>query len=339
MELHRGLATIYLVASLAAAFAGPDVPGALPVPRPALRQVVDIPLPGRTTRFDYQSWDTAAQVLYLAHMGDGEIVVLNLPSRTVTARLRPFPSVTGVLVVPELHRLFASVPGNHEVAIFDTDTLALVVRLPAGAFPDGLAYAPEAGKVFVSDERGGQETVIDARTCRRLGAIDLGGEAGNTQYDPGRRRMLVTVQSRNELVIIDPQTDTILSRHPLEGGRGPHGLLVAAPKRLAFVACEDDAKLLVVDLDRFAVMQVCSTGSGPDVLAFDEEFGRLYVASECGSVSVFQLHARILEKLEDFPVAPSAHSVSVDVATHEVYFPLKEVEGHPVLRVMTPSPP
>ena len=33
-------------------------------------------------------------------------------------------------------------------------------------------------------------------------------------------------------------------------------------------------------------------------------------------------------------LGPNAHTVAVDPATHRVYFPLENVGGHPVLRVM-----
>jgi hypothetical protein len=34
---------------------------------------------------------------------------------------------------------------------------------------------------------------------------------------------------------------------------------------------------------------------------------------------------------------PHAHTVSVDPMTHLVYFPLENVEGHPLLRIMQPA--
>jgi DNA-binding beta-propeller fold protein YncE len=305
---------------------------------PALSTIADVPLPGGATRFDYQSLDPKTKKLYLSHMGDGELVVFDMQTRTVATHIPGFPTVTGVFAVPELHRVFASVAGNHEVAVVDTETLKVVTRVPAGGFPDGLAYSPETGKVFVSDERGGQETVIDAKTNRRLSSIDMGGEVGNTQYDAGSHQILANVQTRNEVVVIDPKTETIVGRHMLAGGDSPHGLLIA-PKRLAFAACEGDSKLLVVDLATFEVKQVLTTGEGPDVLAFDTGLERLYVATESGIVSVFQLQGRTLQKLEDLRVAPNAHTISVNQENHEVYLPLKNVNGHPVLRIMKPTPP
>src|SRR2546425_12053817 len=306
---------------------------------PLLSKLIDLPLPGQPSRFDYQSLDSKARRLYFSHMGDGELVVLNTETREVVAHLPGFPRTTGVLVVPELQKAFVSVPGNREVAVVDTRTLKVLSRVPDGEFPDGLAYAPEVHKVFVSDEKGGKETVIDGQTNQRIGSIDLGGEIGNTQYDPASRLIFANVQSTGELVAIDPKSDRIVGRHALKGGDGPHGLLIDAPKMLAFAACEGDSKLLVIDMETFGVKQVLSTGEGPDVLALDTGLERLYVATESGIVSIFQLHGRTLEKLQDLSVAPNAHTISVDSNTHEVYLPLKSVEGHPVLRIMKPPLP
>ena len=313
---------------------GPS-PGAAS-PEPILSRVIDLPLPGQPSRFDYQSLDADAKRLYFSHMGDGELMVLNTGTRELVAHIPGFPRATGVLVVPALHKVFVSVPGNHEVAVVDTGTLKVLSRIPDGEFPDGLAYAPEVQKVFVSDERGGKETVIDARTDQRVGTIDLGGEIGNTQYDPASRLIFANVQTRGELVAIDPKTERVVARHPLKGGDSPHGLLIDASKRLAFVACEGDAKLLVIDMDDFEVKQVLSTGNDPDVLAFDATLERLYVATESGIVSIFGLDGRALRKLDDLRVAPNAHTVSVDSVSHEVYLPLKNVDGRPVLRIMKP---
>src|SRR3989441_4753748 len=154
---------------------------------PPLSKLIDLPLPGQPSRFDYQCLDSKARRLYFSHMGDGELLVLNTETREVVAHLPGFPRTTGVLVVPELQEVFVSVPGNREVAVVDTRTLKVLSRVPDGEFPDGLAYAPEVHKVFVSDEKGGKETVIDARTNRRVGRIDLGGKSGSTHYDPAWR--------------------------------------------------------------------------------------------------------------------------------------------------------
>ena len=37
---------------------------------PVLTKLADVPLPGRATRFDYQSFDPKTKTLFIAHMGD-----------------------------------------------------------------------------------------------------------------------------------------------------------------------------------------------------------------------------------------------------------------------------
>jgi hypothetical protein len=71
-------------------------------------------------------------------------------------------------------------------------------------------------------------------------------------------------------------------------------------------------------------------------LAFDASLGRLYVAAESGVVSVFAERGRSLRQLGRNKLAPHAHSVAVDPTTHLVYFPLEDVDGRPVLRIMRP---
>src|ERR1051326_6240701 len=125
----------------------------------SLTKVVDIPLPGNPNRFDYQSLDSQAKVLYLNHMNDGELIIFDVAGRKLIDHLKGFPRCTGVIVVPSIHKVFVSTPGNHEVAIVDTKTRQVIARVPAGRFPDGLAYAPDSNRVYVSDESGGKEII------------------------------------------------------------------------------------------------------------------------------------------------------------------------------------
>lgn len=320
------LLTVFLGASAALA----DPPSFL-----QLQQ--DITLPGDTSRFDYQSFDPQTGLLYISHMGAGQIILFNTQTGSVQAVLPGFPGVTGLLAVPELHRLFASVTGRHEVDVIDTQTLKPLAHIPAGNFPDGMAYDPDLRQVYVSDEKGGEEIVIDAVKNKRLGYIKMEGEVGNSCYDSGSRRIFANIQTRNELAVINPETRKVLLRYSLQGGRHPHGLCLDPISRLAFIGCDGDAKLVVVDMDKFDEIGVSDVGKGPDVLTFDPQLGYLYVASESGTVSVFRVRDRKIEKIGDFPVGTNAHSVAVDPKTHFVYFPLRKEGPGPVLRVMKPA--
>jgi YVTN family beta-propeller protein len=302
-----------------------------------LKTIADVRLPGGTTRFDYQSLDPSTDRLYLSHMGDGTVVVFDTKTDKVLANVSGFPVVTGVLVVPTLKSVYASVTRNHEIGVLDTEKLVVTKRIKDGKFPDGLAYSPETHKLFVSDESGGVETVIDTQHNERVDTIQMGGEVGNTQYDPASHLIYACVQTRNELVEINPETDKIQARYALPGGEHPHGFYIDNPHGKAYVACEGDNKLLVFDMKNRSVENVLAVADGPDVLAFDRDLQLLYVACESGSASLFRYSNGQLEKLGNVNVGANSHSVSVNSETHRAYFPLKNVNGSPVLRIMAPA--
>jgi hypothetical protein len=64
---------------------------------PALSTSADIPLPGNPTRFEGQSFDPTNNRLYIAHSGDGELVMVDTSAKRVIANLPNFPGCTGVL--------------------------------------------------------------------------------------------------------------------------------------------------------------------------------------------------------------------------------------------------
>lgn len=306
---------------------------------PVLQTVGDIPLPGDASRFDYQSLDQTTGRLYLAHMGAGQLEVFDVNSREVVGTVKGLPTVTGVLAVPEVGFVYAAVAGDHQVAVIDDRTLEVVARVGDIGFPDGLAYAPSVRQVFVSDESGGGELVIDTRTNEVVTTVDLGGDAGNTHFDPTSGCIVVAVQTLGQLALIDPATHKVVGRVTLDANcEGPHGFLIDPPAKLAFVTCEGNAMLLVVDLATTQVIATFPVGEGPDVLAFDPGWSRLYVASESGVVSVFDERAGVLRLVGEITM-PDAHSVEVDPRTHLLYLPLANVGGEPVLRIMSsPSP-
>lgn len=308
-----------------------------PVGNISLRTVSDVPMSGGASRFDYQSLDSNAGRLYIAHLGDGMMTVFDTNKQTVVGDVKELPRVHGVLAVPELHRVLASATGANELAVIDDQSLQVLARVPAGDYPDGVAYASKARKIYVSDLHGRTDTVIDAATNRRIATIELGGGAGNTQYDSASEHIFVTVHRLDQLAEIDPQADKVVGRYELPGCSGSHGLLIDAAHRLAFVACEENARLAVFDLESRKVTAVQTVGADPDVLAFDEGLRRLYVSAESGVVTVFDERGRNLEKVWGGFFAKNAHTVAVNQRTHQVYFPLQDLDGKPVLRIAVPS--
>lgn len=298
-----------------------------------LQHIADVPLGGNTTRLDYESIDPGRHLLFIAHLGDSAVIVFDTQGQRVIRRIAGISNVHGVLAIPELGRVYASATGTNEVVAIDEETLRVTARVAGGVYPDGMAYAPESHKLYVSDEHGDTDTVIDVRTNARVATIPLGGEVGNSQYDPVSGHIFVNVQTRAQLVEIDPATDQVMAKIDLPGAEGNHGLLIEPRPRRAFIACEDTHKLLVLDLETHRVSRSFDVGDDPDVLAYDPKLGLLYVAAESGIVSLFRVQDEV-RKLADVKLGPNAHVVAADPSTHKSYYPLKNVDGRTVLRIM-----
>ena len=330
-----GLAQIFLGVMLLAG-AGPTSALAAPPLGGVLQAAKDYPLPGRSTRWDYMSFDAVRAQMVIAHLGDSAVVVVDAKTKAVIGTVDHISDVHGVLVIPELDRIYASATGSNEAVAVDARTLKIMARIPTGKYPDGIAYAPSAHKIYVSNVNGENLTVIDVRSNKSVATIALGSSVGNTQYDAGTRHIFVNVQGTKELVEIDPATDAIIERTVIPGARGNHGLLIEPTLRLAFIACEGNDLLIVLDLRTKKVVTQFHVGKGPDVLGYDTSQHRLYVASESGVVSVFNVSAAGVTLAGEGFVGPNAHTLAVDPSTHEVYFPLKERGQPPVLRIMQP---
>lgn len=303
--------------------------------KPALQTVADIPLPGDTSRLDYQSLDPQTGLLFIAHLGASSVIVFDTNQNKVVANIGGVASVHGVLAIPELGLVYASATGDKQVDVIDEKTFQVIAKIPAGNYPDGLAYDQPDHALYISDEGGTFETVIDTHTNKLLTTIGLGGEAGNTQYDPVSGHILVDVQTLNQLAVIDPKTNKIIASYPLANCQNDHSLSLDVSQRLAFITCDGNARLLVMDLQTMRIIYEDKVGANPDVLAIDTSKALLYVASESGTVTIFdESKPQAIRKVWEGFVAKEAHTIAVNNQTHQLYLPLEDVGGKPVLRTM-----
>ena len=307
-----------------------------PAPKPlGLRVIARFQLPGGNSRFDYASLDPRRGLLFVAHLGASQVVEINIRTGQVVRTISGLPRVHGVLVVPALHRVYATATGVNAVARINEGTGRILGRTPTGAYPDGLAYDPANHTIWTTNESDGSETIIDAVTGAPRGTVRLGGNtAGNVAYDPASGHMLVDLQSQNQLAVIDPATHAVLRRVPLPGCDDDHGLTLDSPARLAFIACDINSVLLTVDMTTWRVTGTANVGVEPDVLVFDGHAGRLYVASESGWVTVLQRDGRRARVIDFQQLGDDAHSLAVDPATGRSYFPVLNASGgHPAILV------
>ena len=122
-------------------------------------------------------------------------------------------------------------------------------------------------------------------------------------------------------------TDGVVERIDLPGADENHGLLIEPQGRRAFIACEGNDRLLVLDLQTKKITASFEVGKDPDVLAFDPGLHYVYVAGEAGVVSIFNAAVGPVSKIAEGFLGPNAHVVAVDPTTHQALFPADESFG------------
>ena len=381
------------------------------VPRLLLEQ--DIPLPGafpdayRTSQqplaaglavpfdhFDFMSLDPQTHLLFIAHSGpapdraqqvipnfnpdtdtknDGNIVVFDTLQKKVVGLLN-IPQVAGVVISPDLHKVYAADANDNIIYAIDEHTLKYSpIHLQDNDSPDGIAYDSTDHLIFVSNpgtpptpdtniiERKNQnETIINALTDKVVARIPLGvdgqwgDDVGHVKYDPGLHRAFVAVQQLPDpdnpdpnllpppgtarLVEFDPLKHQIITRMKLpDNCFTPHGMAIDTDQHIAFIACvdEDPPGLIRVDLQTMKVFS-----EAPRPVALKPDIITLahplhLVYVACGAgITIFQEDGRAFKWLGTYNFGANTHTLAVDEQTHEIYLPLVKQGNRPVLRVM-----
>jgi hypothetical protein len=124
--------------------------------------------------FGFEAIDPSTHLLFIAHTGpvpfnysseddtfhfddpadiarDGDILVFDLQKQQLVGRV-PIPRVTGLVVAPDLHKVFAAGSEQNRVYSFDEPSLTNITFLQMEDFddPDTLSYDPVTHRLFVA---------------------------------------------------------------------------------------------------------------------------------------------------------------------------------------------
>lgn len=301
-----------------------------------LRQIATIDLPGPPgKRFDYLTIAREPHYLLSAHLGAGLLYVIDMKTNQVVHTVSDVPGVEGVEYVAEVNKAYTSDWYENKIGVVDLKQFKVITKIPTESKPDGSTYAAPFHKLYVSDERGKAEAVIDVHKDRQVNIIHFDSETGVPLYDSTIHDVFVNLQDKNLLAEIDPATDQVIARHPVSGCEGNHGMAFDTPNHRAFISCEGNRTLAVMNLDTYEVMATFPLPAGSDVVMYDPGLKRAYVACSSGAISIVQEEdPQHFRKLEDFAVQPKVHSLAVDPQTHRVYAPEEQENGKPVAKMI-----
>jgi hypothetical protein len=176
---------------------------------------------------------------------------------------------------------------------------------------------------------------VDVNKDEIIKTLRFDSETGMPQYDPVAHKVYVNLQDRDVFAVIDPATDEVIARYPVGQCKGNHGMALDPEHHRAFLSCEGNDLMTVFDLDKHVPIAFLKLPGGPDVIKFDPDLGRIYVACYSGTIAVFhQDDADHYRKVENFRVEHAVHSLAIDSKTHRVYTPEQEEDGHGVARMV-----
>ena len=301
---------------------------------------------------------------------DGNIVVFNTQLNKVVGLIN-VPQAAGVMVTPDLGKVFIGDAAESIIYIFSEQSpfnIIAKIQLDPNDGPDALEYDQIDHRIFVGDPgaaispdnanialKNQNVAVIDAITNKLITKIPFGlhppfgDDIGHIQFDPVTHRIFVVTLpliDQNSgalqtppsfLAAIDPVALKVVSKVKLpDECLAPHGLVIDAQQREAFVACVDSLNLARVDLQTMQAFPgpLLSVAYNPDIVRLDHPLHLLFVGC-AGGISIFDESGRGLKKLGDYFLGGgSHHTIAIDEATQLIYLPQPSVGDRPILRVI-----
>jgi YVTN family beta-propeller protein len=170
--------------------------------------------------------------------------------------------------------------------------------------------------VFVSNERSSDVTVIDGGTDAVVASIPVGKRPRGIHATPDGQRVFVTLsgsprvapgvdenrapadKTADGLGVIDPVTRKLIDRWHV--GSDPEQLAISKDGKFAFIANEDDASALIVDLNSGQSRGKVKVSAEPEGVAVNPTNGEVYVTCE-EKGEVFMIdpgQQRVIAKIE-----------------------------------------
>src|SRR5262249_48811580 len=115
--------------------------------------------------------------LYVADAATGQVVVVNLDTRKVLARVNAAEQPFGVTADPATQRVFVTGHAGGNVAVITEGTITRVTaNVRVGDQPVGVAFDPGANRLYVANQGSNSVSVIDAGQNQVIKTVAVGAE-------------------------------------------------------------------------------------------------------------------------------------------------------------------
>lgn len=171
-----------------------------------------------------------------------------------------------VLVSPDGQRLYTANIESANISVINRASGELIAQIPCGKGVEGLAITPDWKHLWAANQTGGSISIIDLESNQVLETLACSGMPVRIRFtNDGRFALVPSWTDEGELIVIDVQTKKEIKR--IKAGSHAIGIELSQDGRRAFVGCEHNGGLHVIDLNTMTVEKIIQTGDGPDPMS------------------------------------------------------------------------
>jgi hypothetical protein len=245
-----------------------------------------IPLEGIKGRFDH--FGTSGRKLFISALGNNTVEVIDVSGRTLEHTITGVPNPQGVVLAPEVNKLFVA-SSKGKLYIYDGTSFDLLTSIDFHGDVDNLRYDAANKRVCVGfgDEETAAIGAVDAASNKRADEeYKLGAHPESFQLETSGPNIYVNLPDLKQIAVINRSTHAI-SRWALTLEHNFPMALDEADHRL-FVGTHEPARLAVYDTQSGHMIAALPSVQDSDDLYYDASRKRIYMAGGEGFIYAFE---------------------------------------------------
>jgi DNA-binding beta-propeller fold protein YncE len=284
---------------------------------------IDLPPHVRKGGFDHAACRRGDGRLYVAHTANDAVDVIDCAADCYLHSISGLTGVAGVLTAQERDLVFTSNRAEDTVGIFASDGHDHLAKVPVGHRPNGLAHdslrhvllAANVGDPAIAGSATASIVDVEARSV--VASVPMPGRTRWALFAERQEVFFINIADPPCIVVIDASNPAEIARTFDIPAVGPHGLDLDVEAHRLFCAC--DAKTLIcLDAHSGKVLNDLALSGAPDVIFFNAELGRLYVAiGDPGLIDVVDTERMRL--IETITTEARAHTIGFNAQRNKIY--------------------
>ncbi len=231
--------------------------------------VIDLAMGTVTHRFSLGSFGVPQGVAFTpggktAFVVDGGVQVLDVASRSVTAKIVDNYVPRQVAVRPQGDVAYVTLEGSNAVSVLDVASRKETNRIPVGAWPEWVAFTPDGTKAYVTNGMDSTVSVIDAASETVTNTIQVGRFPEGIAFTPDGKTAYVA--AGGTVWLVDVATAGVTGTLNLRYASATYGLAFTPDGKTLYVTDTENNAVYVVDVASGKVTNTIRVGRTPTVV-------------------------------------------------------------------------